>query len=106
MKPHRDANELAARLGQAANKRVPLPETPLAPPPAPAPTPEAEKTVRSPTQKEKSAKTATETVAITLRPTRALLNRYTRAAAERTLKSGRVCSAQELILEVLERGKP
>jgi hypothetical protein len=106
MKPHRDANELAARLGQAANKPVPLPETPLAPPSAPAPTPEAEKTVRSATQKEKSAKTATETVAITLRPTRALLNRYTRAAAERTMKSGRVCSAQELMLEVLERGKP
>jgi len=104
MKPHRDANELAARLGQAANKPVPLPETPLAPPPAPAP--EAEKTVRSATQKEKSPKTATGTVAITLRPTRALLNRYTRAAAERTLKSGRVCSAQELMLEVLERGKP
>jgi hypothetical protein len=62
--------------------------------------------VRSATQKEKSAKTVTETVAITLRPTRALLNRYTRAAAERTLKSGRVCSAQELMLEVLERGKP
>ena len=104
MKPHRDANELAARLGQAANKPVPLPEMPLAP--LPAPTPEAEKMVRSATQKEKSAKTVTETVAITLRPTRALLNRYTRAAAERTLKSGRVCSAQELMLEVLERGKP
>ena len=104
MKPHRDANELAARLGQAANKPVPLPETPLALPPAPAP--EAGKTVRSATQKEKSAKTTTGTVAITLRPTRTLLNRYTRAAAERTLKSGRVCSAQELMLEVLERGKP
>lgn len=102
MKPHRDANELAARLGQAANKPVPLPETPPAPPPAP----EAEKTVRSATQKEKSAKTAIDTVAITLRPARVLLNRYTRAAAERTLKSGRVCSAQELMLEVLERGKP
>jgi hypothetical protein len=102
MKPHRDANELAARLGQAANKPVPLPETPPTPPPAP----EAEKTVRSATKKEKSAKTTIDTVAITLRPTRVLLNRYTRAAAERTLKSERVCSAQELMLEVLERGKP
>jgi hypothetical protein len=41
---------------------------------------------------------------MTLRPTRALLTRYTLAAAERTRAAGRVVSAQEIMLEQLERG--
>jgi len=41
-----------------------------------------------------------------LRPERELLTRYTLAAAERTKKEGRVVSAQEIMLEVLQRGRP
>ena len=35
---------------------------------------------------------------------RELLNRYTIAAADRTRKEGKVISAQEIMIEVLERG--
>jgi hypothetical protein len=48
----------------------------------------------------------TDTVGITLRPSRELLVRYRNAAAERTKKEGRVVSAQEIMLEVLEHGRP
>ena len=49
-------------------------------------------------------KAAPDTVGITLRPDRALLNRYTIAAADRTRKEGKVISAQQIMIEVLERG--
>jgi len=45
-------------------------------------------------------------VGITLRPTRKLLNDYTVTAAERTKAKGKVVSAQEIMIEVLERGRP
>jgi len=45
-----------------------------------------------------------DTKGITLRPTKELLNRYTLAAADRTRTEGRVISAQEIMLEQLERG--
>jgi hypothetical protein len=45
-----------------------------------------------------------DTKGITLRPSKKLLNRYTLAAADRTRKEGRVISAQEIMLEQLERG--
>jgi hypothetical protein len=47
-----------------------------------------------------------DNVGITLRPSREVLTRYTNAAAERTKKEGRVVSAQEIMLEVLEHGRP
>jgi hypothetical protein len=105
VKPHRDANELAARLGAAANRPVPLPEAPqptialvsTIPQEKPSPNPTT-------TPKAKRAKASTDTVATTLRPSSALLNRYTLAAAERTREVGRVVSAQEIMIEVLERG--
>ena len=96
MKPNRDANELAARLGAAANKPVPLPV--VAPPPA------APETQRTKPAKESISKTASDTVGITLRPSRILLTRYTLAAAERTRLEGRVVSAQEIMIEILGRG--
>lgn len=104
MKPHRDANALAARLADAAKKPVPLPEAPVLKvvetmPPAPAP----EAAPQPSAKKSKAAKAAAETVAITLRPTRAMLKRYTMAAADRTRETGRVISAQEMMLEQLER---
>jgi hypothetical protein len=43
-------------------------------------------------------------VGITLRPDRALLLRYTNEAANRTRAEGKVISAQQVMLEVLERG--
>ena len=90
------------RLGAAANKPLPLPEAPVlkiveTPPAAiEAPAPRATAT------KAKPAKPLA-TVPITLRPTKALLNRYTMAAADRTRATGRVISAQEIMLEQLER---
>lgn len=98
MKPNRDARELAARLSSAAAQPVPLPipsvEAQSASPPqsaahSPAPLP---------------VKPLIDTIAMTLRPSRSLLQRYTMAAAERTQKEGRVCSAQQIMIEVLERG--
>lgn len=45
-----------------------------------------------------------DTVAVTLRPPKALLQRYVHAAAERTQQAGRVVSAQEVMLDQLARG--
>lgn len=59
-----------------------------------------------PAKKSLKTKSVADTVGITLRPERDLLTRYTMAAAERTKKEGRVVSAQEIMLEVLQRGRP
>jgi hypothetical protein len=107
MKPHRDASALAASLRDAAAKSIPLPQAPPPSPPAvvsgePAP---AKTDLQAPAQKTvPKPKVVAETTAITLRPDRELLNRYTIAAAERTKKEGKVISAQQMMLEVLERG--
>ncbi|MCC8997288.1 MAG: hypothetical protein LM517_09635 [Nitrosomonas sp.] len=94
MKPNRDASELAARLGAAANKPVPLPGS--------------QQTIeRQPVRREQNnakEKKNNTTVGISLRPTKELLARYTIAAAERTMTEGRVVSAQEVMLEVLNKG--
>jgi hypothetical protein len=102
MKPHRDANELAARLGAAANKPVPLPEA--APILALVPSTAPKQSARESKGKAKRAKAVADTVAITLRPSAGLLNRYTLAAADRTRELGRVISAQEMMIENLEKG--
>ena len=112
MKPHRDANELAARLGAAANKPLPLPEviatvTPPAPTlvtTTPEPTRIARKARVTTSARAERPKPANDTVGITIRPSQALLKRYTLAAADRTRDTGRVVSAQEIMLEQLERG--
>lgn len=116
MKPPKNVADLASRLTEAASKPVPLPASP--PTAAPAATPEpsagnhsppsaASPTAR-PARQEKPPKAAQkaklETVGITLRPTRSLLQRYTSAAADRTKREGRVVSAQEVMIEHLERG--
>ncbi len=108
MKPARDAAALAASLTSAANAALPLPQKAIAEvvamPPRiePAPQPDAP----PPAKKTAKVKAVADTVGITLRPERELLNRYTMAAAERTKKEGRVVSAQEIMLEVLQRGRP
>lgn len=109
MKPHRDASALAARLGAAANTPIPLPQrTPQQTIPAvvaaPVSEPEAEKPSRTPAARSKPEKASATTRAITLRLSADLLNRYVLAAAERTRETGRVVSAQEIMLAKLGRG--
>ncbi len=70
---------------------------PSAPPNLRAIKPDAELTTRR-------GRPPIDTKGITLRPTKELLNRYTLAAADRTRTEGRVISAQEIMLEQLERG--
>lgn len=44
-----------------------------------------------------------DTVPITLRPSSALLGKFVLKAAERTREEGRVVSAQQMMIEVLEK---
>lgn len=112
MKPHRDASALAARLSAAANTPVPLPaqqdesaaaQAPIANPVLPTP-PKSKRAGAS--AKAAANKNSADSRPITLRPSAELLNRYVMAAAERTREAGRVVSAQEVMIDVLERGRP
>jgi hypothetical protein len=58
--------------------------------------------VQTPPQAVKR-KPVAETLQITLRPARTLMARYVDLAAERSKQLGRTVSAQEIMLEVLER---
>lgn len=104
MKPHPGAMALAEKLGAAANEPLPLPAARA--PGESAVVVQVPATARasrpSATRAEPKGKGATQ--AITIRPSAALLNKYVLAAAERTRTAGRVVSAQEVMLEVLERG--
>jgi hypothetical protein len=118
MKPNRDAAALAASLSNAASAPLPLPQripvaantsfVPVEAPPDEKPsvkTPPVERQPAAPPAKKTSkTKSAPDTVGITLRPERELLNRYTLAAADRTRKEGKVISAQQIMIEVLKRG--
>lgn len=106
MKPHRDASALAARLGAAANTPIPLPQRApqLTIPVVVAPEPEPEKPLRAAAARSKAEKAPVTTRAITLRLSADLLNKYVLAAAERTRETGRVVSAQEIMLAKLGRG--
>jgi hypothetical protein len=116
MKRSRDSDALAARLALAGNQPPAVlaftpPATEQAQEEVASESPE---TVTSPVEEarpRKARKTKAsldavkeDTVAISLRPRRALLTRYVAAASERSLESGRVTSAQQIMLEVLERG--
>ena len=106
MKQTRDAAALAASLTNAANASLPLPERATASVVSmPQRTETPSQTETPTTKKSPKVKVMVDTVAMTLRPTRELLNDYTLAAAERTKERGRVVSAQEIMLEVLERGR-
>jgi hypothetical protein len=120
MKKHLNADQFARQLIMAANQ----PPVAMALPPATTPqaesapvvapesteTPPAEESgVGRAPKNRRSGKAASEkpkddTVPISLRPPRALLTRYVTAASERSVESGRVISAQQIMLEVLERG--
>jgi len=100
MKPNRDAAALAAALTSAAATPVPLPER-VSPTPANA---SVAPVASAPPRAKKVKAAPPDTVGITLRPDRALLARYTNEAADRTRAEGKVISAQQIMLEVLERG--
>jgi len=106
MKKHRDADELAARIaasaGQPAGMRSQVASTAVGPeltgslPDTRSPRPRKER--------KETKLPETDTVPISIRPDRALLNKYVLKAADRTREAGRVISAQQIMLEVLERG--
>jgi len=47
-----------------------------------------------------------DTVPITLRPSSALLSKFVLKASDRTREEGRVISAQQIMIEALERSDP
>jgi len=120
MKKHPQANALYSRLVEASN--TPLTAVPFTGPPAAesdvVPQTEPESPTAPLTALEESkprrrrkarADAALEddsddTVPISLRPHRKLLTRYVNAAADRMRETGRTISAQQIMLEVLERG--
>jgi hypothetical protein len=106
MKPNRDADALAASLSRAATTPLPLPAA--MPPAAPANTsiaPEEKKVAAAQAPKKVTRKKiVSETVQVTLRPPRELLERYIIAAADRTRDDKKPISPQQIMLEVLEKG--
>jgi len=105
MKKDRDASELAARITAAARQPAGMRSVP--PPPQAAPEhPARPALTRVSTEIPKPKKTKPkepQTVPITLRPDSALLNKFVLKASERTREEGRVVSAQQIMLEALER---
>ena len=105
MKKNRDSSELAARIAAAASQpagRGSLPAPTLISPQSaaiqPSPAPET-----APSKPKKAKCKEPDTVPITLRPASALLNKFVLKASERTREEGRVVSAQQIMLEALER---
>jgi hypothetical protein len=106
MKKNRDSSELAARIAAAANQPAGAKST-LAAAPAPvlvSSTPEEKVPVAAPARsKRKKTNPEQDTVPITLRPSSTLLSKFVLKASERTREEGRVISAQQIMLEALER---
>ena len=118
MKPAKGVEDLASRLRTAseiplvpqATSRVPAGElAPAAPTQSVPEAQTAEPREQTPAAKKAGkrgvAKEVVDTMALTLRPTRVLHARYVAAAAKRSQELGRMVSAQEIMLEVLEKGK-
>jgi hypothetical protein len=113
MKKNRDSSDLAARIAAAASQPAGRSSAPK-PAPAPAqppvlvssmPADKATATAPAPARaKAKKTKPAEpDTVPITLRPSSALLSKFVFKASERTREEGRVISAQQIMIEALER---
>lgn len=105
MKKNRDSSELAARIAAAASQpagasSAPAPvlvaSTPVAKVPVATPAPDRSKA-------KKTKPKEPDTVPITLRPSAALLNKFVLKASERTREEGRVVSAQQIMIDALER---
>jgi hypothetical protein len=121
MKKNQNSSDLAARIAAAANQpagRSSAPAPVLAPTIVPvsapvlvsstpaAKTPSAASVAAPVPARSKAKKTKPaepDTVPITLRPSSALLSKYVIKASERTVEEGRVVSAQQMMLEALER---
>ena len=105
MKKNRDASDLAARIAAAAKQPAGMSSVPTLPQAAPetAARPAATKAVPEPAKSKQAKVKAPQTVPITLRPATALLNKFVLKASERTREEGRVVSAQQIMLETLER---
>ena len=107
MKKNREASELAARLAAAAQQpagTTSVPTTPAhqaiqEPPVKPA----VSKVAAEPTRAKKTKPKETQTIPITLRPDSNLWHKFVLKASERTREEGRVVSAQQIMLETLER---
>jgi len=116
MKKNRDSSELAARIAAAASQPAGRSSASAVVAPASAPvlassTPAAKApataSVAAPELARSKAKKAKpsepDTVPITLRPSNALLSKFVLKASERTREEGRVISAQQIMIEALER---
>ena len=110
MKKNRDSSELAARIAAAASQpagRSSAPaQKPTAAPVLVASAPTAKAPIEAAPARSKAKKikpSEPDTVPITLRPSSALLSKYVLKAAERTREQGRVVSAQQIMIEALER---
>lgn len=105
MKKNRDSSELAARIAAAASQPAGTKSAPAAAAPVlVSSTPAAKVPVAAPARsKPKKTKPEQDTVPITLRPSSALLSKFVLKASERTREEGRVISAQQIMLEALER---
>jgi hypothetical protein len=105
MKKHRDASELAARIAAAARQPAGMSSVPTPPQAAPETPvrPAIARTAAEPAKPKKTKVKEPQTVPITLRPDSALLNKFVLKASERTREEGRVVSAQQIMLEALER---
>jgi hypothetical protein len=111
MKKNSNASELAARIAAAARQpagmtSVPTPpQATQEPSPKPTPTKAVETTAKTSTvvKKAKQKPQAQQTIPITLRPDANLWNKFVLKASERTKEEGRVVSAQQIMLEALER---
>jgi hypothetical protein len=105
MKKNPGSSDLAARITAAASQpagtvTVPAPVLVSA---TQAFKPEVSQPAAPKRTKQKKAKPETDSVPITLRPSSALLNKFVLKSAERTLQEGRVVSAQQIMIEALER---
>ncbi|AOX47854.1 hypothetical protein AB870_26505 (plasmid) [Pandoraea faecigallinarum] len=111
MKQPKGVDDLAARLGAAVTSPLvspaavaPAPISTPEPAAAPAPVRERTRTVAKTAGKGAAKKEPADTMQLTLRPSRTLFARYVAAAADRSRQLGRVVSAQEIMLEILEKG--
>ena len=117
MKPAKGVDDLASRLRTASEAPLvqppvnepsggPSPGAPAQSVPAPVSTdPREQVPAAKKVAKRAGAKEVIDTMALTLCPTRTLHARYVAAAAKRSQELGRMVSAQEIMLEVLEKGK-
>ena len=105
MKKNRDSSALAARIAAAANQPAGRGSSsaPTLISSQPAAIKVAPAREAAPSKPKKAKRKEPDTVPITLRPTSALLNKFVLKASERTREEGRVVSAQQIMLETLER---